>query len=163
MEWNKMKKIIVLSGIFLVVTVALVSVFLLVSDHGDSPDSCPPPPTYIFRLVNEDIIQSHSVSVIINDASNTTLAKESYSLDPGESRKSAFKMISENSTTTNSYFLICTVDDSVSSEIPVNVSYYAVPELHIDPTEGGVIYYPPVFTRDYACPLEEQTESADES
>ncbi|ADN35642.1 hypothetical protein Mpet_0873 [Methanolacinia petrolearia DSM 11571] len=153
-----MKKIVVLAGIFLAILVIAVSATLLVPDPGDTADSCPPPPTSIFRLANKDLNQSHSVSVIINDGSNTTLANESYDLAPGESTKSTFVMTSQNATTTNSYCLIFTVDDSVGSEISVNVSYYAVPELHIDPTKGGVIYYSSVLTGDYGCPLEDQGE-----
>ena len=153
-----MKKIVVLAGIFLAILVIAVSATLLVPDPEDSPDSCPPPPTSVFSLVNKDLNQSHSVSVIINDGSNTTLANESYNLAPRESTGSKFVMTSQNATTTNSYCLIFTVDDSVGSEISVNVSYYAVPELHIDPTKGGVIYYSSVLTDDYGCPLEEQGE-----
>lgn len=151
-----MKKIVVLAGIFLIILVIAVSAALLVPDPGDTVDSCPPPPTSVFSLVNKDLNGSHSVSVIINDVSNTTLAEESYSLAPGESTKSTFVMTSENATTTNSYYLIFMVDDSVRSEIPVDVSYYAVPILYIDPTKGGVIYYSSVLTGDYGCPLEEQ-------
>jgi len=158
-----MKKIVILAGIFLIILVIAVLAVLLIPNPVNTVDSCPPPPTSIFRLVNKDLNHSHSVSVIINDASNITLAEESYSLAPGESTDSTFIITPDDAATTFSYFLICTVDDSVRSEIPLEVSFYAVPELHIDPTEGDVIYYPPVFTSDYGCPLEEETESAYES
>ena len=151
-----MKKFVILAGISLVILVIAVLAVLLIPNPVNTADSCPPPPTSIFRLVNKDLNGTHSVSVFINDASNTTLANESYSLAPGESTGSKFVMTSQNATTTNSYYLIFMVDDSVGSEISVNVSYYAVPELHIDPTKGGVIYYSSVLTGDYGCPLEEQ-------
>ncbi|WP_048151223.1 hypothetical protein [Methanolacinia paynteri] len=151
-----MKKTVVLAGISLVILVIAVSAVQLIPSPEDSPDSCPPPPTSVFSLVNMDLNGSHSVSVIINDGSNTTLANESYSLAPGESTGSKFVMTSQNATTTNSYYLIFMVDDSVGSEIPVDVSYYTVPILHIDPAKGEVIYYSSVLTGDYGCPLEEQ-------
>ena len=93
----KAKKVL-LAGMFLLILIFSFS-FLFVNSQN-SPDLCLPPPTPIFWLVNKDINQSHYVSVIINDASNTTLTRESYSISPLESTKSEFMMTSE---TTNNY------------------------------------------------------------
>ncbi|MDD4128044.1 MAG: hypothetical protein PHV39_10260 [Methanomicrobium sp.] len=151
MSKNHERKKVLLAGMFLLILILSFS-FLFVN-YQNSPDLCLPPPTPIFWLVNKDINQSHYVSVIINDASNTTLTRESYSLSPRESTKSEFMMTSETTTTTNPYYLIFTVDDSMSSEIPVNVSYYRIPNLYIDPASGEVVLYPDVFTVDYGCSL----------
>ncbi|ADN35158.1 hypothetical protein Mpet_0384 [Methanolacinia petrolearia DSM 11571] len=149
-----MQKKALLAGLFLMILILSVLFFLSISNVEDSPDSCLPPPTSIFRLVNKDINQSHSVSVIINDPSNNTLAKESYNLAPYGSTKSTFVITSETSTTTNPYYLIFNVDDNISSEIAVNVSYHSIPEFHIDPVNGEVSLYIYLLNGDYGCKVE---------
>ena len=149
-----MQKKMIITGIFLVILILSVSLFLSIFNEKNSPDTCPPPPTSIFRLVNKDINQSHSVSVIINNESNTTLARESYYLAPGETTKSTLMLPSQTATNSNLYYLIFTVDGSAKSEISVYSSFYTTTELHVDPVKKEVEFYSNALTGDYACRIE---------
>lgn len=143
-----MRKIVVISGLVLTIMVIIILFFYGIT--YDSSDSCSPPPAPVFRLINKDIHQSHSVSVIIKNTSNSTVASESYHLAPYEDIRSVL-IISDNAE--SRYYLSFIVDDSISSEIPVDSSYHHIPELHIDAEQKKVIYYTYLLNGDYGCNL----------
>lgn len=143
-----MRKSVVISG--LVLTILVMGIFFFSGITHDSSYSCSPPPAPVFRLINKDIHQSHSVSVIIKNASDSTVASESYHLAPEEEIRSSFSILDEAGS---QYYLSFIVDGSGSSEIPIDSSYSHSPELHIDPQQKKVVFYSYALTGDYGCNL----------
>jgi hypothetical protein len=141
-----MRKSVIISGFVLVIMVIAISIFIF---HPlSSSESCSPPPTPLFHLINLDNHTSHSVSVVVKDGADNVLSRESYVLVPSAGIRSTF-MISDE--TSSEYHLSFLVDDTVTSEVPVTASYYHIPELSVDPVQKTVNLdiYP--LTGDYGC------------
>ena len=142
----KMRKIAFIAG--MVIVVGIIGFFLFHPAFQKSQDSCPPPPTSLFRIINTDSNKSHTISVTIKDSSNLTMARELYDLLPAADITSGFKFTNESGLP---YYLDFLVDDTVPSTISVYPSYHHIPELHVEPEQKTVMLYRYLLNGDYGC------------